>query len=126
MDNYERILITLAFCFLVLGILSLVFREIVCWYWKINRCVALLTEIRDLLANTTREVRRPDLPIPAADEAKESPSADKNLAASGHSAPELSGELQRSAAELSKELQKWRGLSQIEADALAVRVKTRP
>jgi hypothetical protein len=28
----------------------LVFREVVCWYWKINQNIALLTEIRDLLA----------------------------------------------------------------------------
>ena len=34
----------------VLVIIFLVFREVFCWYWKINRNVALLTEIRDLLA----------------------------------------------------------------------------
>jgi hypothetical protein len=27
----------------------LIFREIVCWYWKINRGLELLVEIRDLL-----------------------------------------------------------------------------
>jgi hypothetical protein len=29
----------------------LIFRELVCWYWKINQSIALLTEIRDLLKN---------------------------------------------------------------------------
>ncbi len=32
-------------------IVFLVFREVVCWYWKINKTVDLLTEIRDLLAH---------------------------------------------------------------------------
>ncbi len=31
-------------------IVFLLFREVICWYWKINRNIALLTEIRDLLA----------------------------------------------------------------------------
>jgi hypothetical protein len=30
--------------------LFLIFREFVCWYWKLNQCVELLTEIRNLLA----------------------------------------------------------------------------
>jgi hypothetical protein len=38
----------LATLFVVL-VVFLVCREIVCWYWKINRGIALLTEIRDLL-----------------------------------------------------------------------------
>jgi hypothetical protein len=33
----------------VFVIIFLVFREVFCWYWKINQNVALLTEIRDLL-----------------------------------------------------------------------------
>ncbi len=33
----------------ILIVLFLVFRELVCWYWKINQNIALLTEIRDLL-----------------------------------------------------------------------------
>ena len=37
----------------VLIIIFLIFREVVCWYWKINQSVALLTEIRDLLAGRT-------------------------------------------------------------------------
>ena len=37
---------------LFLIIVLLIFREIVCWYWKINHSVALLTEIRDLLRNS--------------------------------------------------------------------------
>jgi hypothetical protein len=34
----------------ILLIIFLVAREFFCWYWKINRLVALLTEVRDLLA----------------------------------------------------------------------------
>jgi len=34
----------------VLVVIFLVFREFVCWYWKINQNIELLTEIRDLLA----------------------------------------------------------------------------
>jgi hypothetical protein len=30
-------------------VLFLLFREVICWYWKINRHITLLTEIRDLL-----------------------------------------------------------------------------
>ncbi|MHB1620860.1 MAG: hypothetical protein ACYCTY_12915 [Sulfuricella sp.] len=36
--------------FIIAIIVFLVCREIVCWYFKINRNVELLTEIRDLLA----------------------------------------------------------------------------
>ena len=35
---------------IVLAVIFLVLRELVCWYWKINQHIALLTEIRDLLA----------------------------------------------------------------------------
>ena len=31
-------------------VVFLLLREVFCWYWKINRAVALLGEIRDLLA----------------------------------------------------------------------------
>lgn len=34
----------------VLVVIFLICRELFCWYWKINQRVALLTEIRDLLA----------------------------------------------------------------------------
>ena len=33
----------------ILAIIFLICRELVCWYWKINKRVALLTEIRDSL-----------------------------------------------------------------------------
>lgn len=45
----SSLLITLA----VLVVIFLVLREVVCWYWKINSSIALLTEIRDLLAKNT-------------------------------------------------------------------------
>ena len=35
---------------IVLAVIFLVLRELVCWYWKINEHIALLTEIRDLLS----------------------------------------------------------------------------
>jgi hypothetical protein len=31
--------------FVTLGVLFLIFREVVCWYWKINQTVRLLTSI---------------------------------------------------------------------------------
>ena len=34
---------------LVFVLVFLICRELVCWYWKINKNIALLTEIRDLL-----------------------------------------------------------------------------
>lgn len=40
---------------IVLAIVLVVFllvREVLCWYWKINKAIALLTEIRDLLARS--------------------------------------------------------------------------
>lgn len=33
----------------ILLLLFLICREVVCWYWKINARIELLTEIRDLL-----------------------------------------------------------------------------
>ncbi len=42
----------MAYALVVLAILILVFlicRELICWYWKINEMVSLLTDIRDLL-----------------------------------------------------------------------------
>lgn len=47
--NLAAILTVLA----VVVIVFLVVREILCWYWKVNQAVALLTEIRDLLASRT-------------------------------------------------------------------------
>lgn len=39
----------------VVLVIFFVARELICWYWKINQTVALLTEIRDLLkAETSR------------------------------------------------------------------------
>lgn len=41
---------TLLITLVVLVVIFLVLREFFCWYWKINQSIALLTEIRDLLA----------------------------------------------------------------------------
>jgi len=44
-DNNTSALIAI----LVVIVIFFIARELVCWYWKINLQVALLTEIRDLL-----------------------------------------------------------------------------
>lgn len=41
---------TLILSLIVLVIIFLVCREVFCWYWKINKTISLLTEIRDQLA----------------------------------------------------------------------------
>jgi len=46
----------LLFVGIVLAVIFLVCRELFCWYWKINQNVALLTEIRDLLAQEKNRV----------------------------------------------------------------------
>ena len=59
MDKYTSdALVGLALAIL----LFLIFREVVCWYWKINVRVKLLTEIRDLLRNIERQPEAPELP----------------------------------------------------------------
>lgn len=40
---------TLIVMLVIFAVIFLIFRELFCWYWKINLRVALLTEIRDLL-----------------------------------------------------------------------------
>lgn len=44
--NLVAILVGLA----ILIVVFLLVREMLCWYWKINKAITLLTEIRDLLA----------------------------------------------------------------------------
>jgi hypothetical protein len=44
-DNNTSALIAI----LVVIVIFFIARELVCWYWKINTQVTLLTEIRDLL-----------------------------------------------------------------------------
>jgi uncharacterized membrane protein len=44
--NLVSVLIGLA----ILLVVFLLVREVLCWYWKINKAISLLTEIRDLLA----------------------------------------------------------------------------
>jgi len=39
----------------IIGLIFLIFREIICWYWKINQQVALLTEIRDFLSDMSEK-----------------------------------------------------------------------
>lgn len=45
--NLAAILTVLA----IVIVVFLIVREILCWYWKVNQALALLTEIRDLLAS---------------------------------------------------------------------------
>ena len=51
----ESLILGLA-VFLVIFIIC---RELVCWYWKINKSVALLTEIRDLLISLNEAQAKP-------------------------------------------------------------------
>ena len=109
----------------VLVVIFLVFREVICWYWKINRSVALLTEIRDLLAakgvsDTSPKMDNPDSAgvsqrNPAevrAQAERESRNAAENLAANG-----------RTVEQISKELERWRGISPAEAMEIAKSAK---
>ena len=43
----------LAIALVVVAVVFLVLREFMCWYWKINQAVALLEEIKGLLAQKT-------------------------------------------------------------------------
>lgn len=45
---------TLVMTLVIIVVLFLIFREVLCWYWKINQNHALLTEIRDLLKASLR------------------------------------------------------------------------
>lgn len=38
---------------IVFSAVSLLLREVACWYWKLNEIVALLREIRDQLSHQT-------------------------------------------------------------------------
>ena len=109
MDNFGSIFGILAIFLVIVLVIFLVCREIFCWYWKINQRIALLTEIRDLLAGSANLSTSPNPPksIPS-HEAQGNRTAAETLAASGHSA-----------AQISAELQQWRGLSPAEADTLA-------
>ncbi|ABK17982.1 hypothetical protein [Syntrophobacter fumaroxidans] len=44
---------------LVIAVIFLICREIVCWYWKINKAMVLLTEIRDSLRGNALSGGRP-------------------------------------------------------------------
>ncbi len=46
------------------ALLLLLLREVTCWYFKINRNLALLTEIRDLLRERGLPAAPPPLPYP--------------------------------------------------------------
>ena len=53
MNQFEPF-VPMLMSFLFIVVLFLVFREVVCWYWKINVRIELLTEIRDLLKNQAK------------------------------------------------------------------------
>jgi hypothetical protein len=50
----EWIIKTIFFTGVAVAIILLI-RELVCWYWKINEGIVLLTEIRDLLKQERTE-----------------------------------------------------------------------
>jgi hypothetical protein len=47
-------LVAAAVALAILVVIFLVFREVVCWYWKINRMVALLESIDATLRSRDR------------------------------------------------------------------------
>ncbi len=52
----------------IIAVVFLILREVMCWYWKINIRVELLTEIRNLLKNNSQismsgEVMKESTPI---------------------------------------------------------------
>jgi len=51
-----EIITTILISALVVGVIFLISRELVCWYWKINQRVALLTEIRDLMTKNPNKL----------------------------------------------------------------------
>jgi hypothetical protein len=53
MNQFEPF-VPMLMSFLFILVMFLVFREVVCWYWKINLRIELLTEIRDLLKNQAK------------------------------------------------------------------------
>ena len=70
MSNTEPTLYIVVFGLLILLVLFLIFREIVCWYWKINDQLGLLREIRDHMRLLTKDLQ-PELAV--AGEARISP-----------------------------------------------------
>ena len=61
MENYASQVLLYFFAFLI--IILIIFwagREVVCWYWKINEGLQLLTEIRNLLREQVRQPASPE------------------------------------------------------------------
>lgn len=54
---------TVLFCLIILIGLFLLCREVMCWYWKINKLVALLESIDRKLGKTS--IRKESLPCPS-------------------------------------------------------------
>jgi len=55
MDTLKDFIIPLLITLLVIAVILLVFREVVCWYSKINQRLTLLTEIRDYLSKMANQ-----------------------------------------------------------------------
>jgi hypothetical protein len=53
--QYGDTLTSMLVSLLILLVVFLIFREVVCWYWKMNETVSLLKEIRDLLKTNSLE-----------------------------------------------------------------------
>lgn len=66
-DNFGDLFGGLGVSALVLLVVFLVAREFLCWYWKINQRLALLTEIRNLLKSQSA-AGHASVPIGAAQE----------------------------------------------------------
>lgn len=53
--NPQNLIAAVLIVVVILTIIGLIFREVVCWYWKINKQIALLTDIRDALVARDRK-----------------------------------------------------------------------
>jgi hypothetical protein len=59
METLKVFIIPLIITLVVLAVILLVFREVVCWYSKINQRITLLTEIRDYLSKMANQQLMP-------------------------------------------------------------------
>jgi len=60
-SSADTYLVSMLIVFLVAVIAFLLFREIMCWYWKINQIVTLLKEIKDNTSSPDSRLRQDHL-----------------------------------------------------------------
>lgn len=114
----------------VLLIIFLVCREIVCWYFKINQNIALLTEIRDRLAATgMSHISSPAKAMfstsPNMNNQSQGDIRERNYQEATDAAKQMAAK-GLSAEDISKELQKRFALIPAQTNHIAKRVKSEP